>query len=154
MRRLVLGAFVCGLLAGTAPAWAQMSGAPPSPEASEIAACLCLHRSIDALRGETTSSQAAYDSLRSEVARADTDLARERSRIDVNNPESVARFRQLLERRDALARRSTGQVADQSIAAADRYNRRISEYNARCANRPRDPRLLEHVQATLSCPAY
>ena len=33
-----------------------------------------------------------------------------------------------------------------------RYNARVSEFNARCADRPRNPVLVASVQAALSCP--
>ena len=44
MRAAMQGAVVFGLLASAAPAGAQAP--PPSPEAGEIAACLCLEQSI------------------------------------------------------------------------------------------------------------
>jgi hypothetical protein len=150
MRGAMLGAFMVGLLAGVAPAGAQVPP-PPSPEASEIAACLCLQQAIDVSRAESASKQAAYDSVHNELTRLDADLARERAQVDVNNPDSVARFRQLLEHRDSVFRRSSGQAVSEAQAAAGRYNRQIEEYNARCANRPRNPVLLSQVQATLSC---
>lgn len=136
-------------VAAASPAPAQ---APP-PQAAEIAACLCLKQAVDALGVEMTTKQRSYDALRDALARLDSQLQGERAGIDVNNPQSVARFRQLLERRDAAFRRSTGPVAAASAAAAGRYNQRVDEFNARCANQPRDPILLGQVQATLSCPA-
>jgi len=72
--------------------------------------------------------------------------------MDVNDPAAIARFRQLLQRRDDLFRRSTTELAPSATSTAERYNARVSEYNSRCANRPRDPRLLAQVQATLVCP--
>jgi hypothetical protein len=72
--------------------------------------------------------------------------------MDVDNPQSVARFRQLLGQRDAVFQRSTSLAAGDLAGATERYNARVNEYNARCANRPRDPVLLDRVQATLSCP--
>ncbi|MBV9824539.1 MAG: hypothetical protein JO001_02490 [Alphaproteobacteria bacterium] len=130
-----------------------MAPAPASPEASEIAACLCLQQQIQVLRSQSTAVQGTYSGQQAELARLDAEMARERSRMDVNNPEAVARFRQLLEQRDALYRRSSGASASNAMASATRYNRAVDEYNARCTNRPRDPILLGRVQSTLSCPA-
>jgi len=141
-----------GLAAFAAAFAAEAQAPPPSPQAAEIAACLCLRQAADALGAEMTAKQRAYDALRDELARLDSQLQSERASIDVNNPQSVAQFRQLLERRDAVFRRSTGPVAADSAAAVGRYNARIGEFNARCANQPRDPVLLSQVQATLSCP--
>ena len=124
----------------------------PSPEAADIAACLCLQRAVDASQAEMASRQQRYAATQSELSRLDAELQAERSRIDVNNPQAVAQFRQLLERRDAAFRRSTGMATGDLSAVTERYNARVNEYNARCANRPRDPRILQSVQATLSCP--
>jgi len=66
--------------------------------------------------------------------------------------QSVARFRQVLEQRDAAFQRSTSLATGELNGVIERYNARVSEYNARCANRPRDPVLIERAQATLSCP--
>jgi hypothetical protein len=126
---------------------------PASPEASEIAACLCLNQSVGALSADMSAKRQAYDAARERLTRLDQELEQARAGIDVNNPQSVAEFRQLLERRDGAFRRSTGPVAAAVDSAVSAYNQSINEYNARCANRPRDPRLLAEVQATLSCPA-
>ena len=135
-----------------APPIAVAPAAPASPEAAEVAACLCLRQAVDALGADMSARQHAYDDVRGELARLDSQLEQQRARIDVNNPEAVGRFRQLLQQRDAVFRRSTGPVAGDLSAVVERYNSRVNEFNARCANRPRDPRLIESVQATLSCP--
>ena len=141
-----------GLLALLALSSAADAQAPP-PEAAEISACLCLQRTLGAQSAEMAAKHQAYDQTQSELTALDAQLDRERGGMDVNNPEAVARFRQELARRDALFRRSTGPLAADLSAATGRYNASVSEYNARCANRPRDPDLLARVQATLSCPA-
>ena len=146
--RLLAAAFVA-IAAGSA---ASAQAPPPaSPEAADIASCLCLKQEVDALSAETTSRQRELDEIRAELDRIGAQLEAERARMDVNNPEAVARFRQLLERRDDLFRRSTGEVVAGVSSTTERYNARVGEYNARCANRPHDPRLLAQVQATLSC---
>ena len=72
--------------------------------------------------------------------------------MDINNPQSVAHFRQVLEQRDAAFRRSSGPLAADLSAAVSHYNSAVNDYNARCASRPRDPVLLGRVEATLACP--
>jgi hypothetical protein len=145
--RLLAAAFVA-IATGSA---ASAQAPPPSPEAADIASCLCLKQEVDALSAETSSRQRELDEIRAELDRIGGQLEAERARMDVNNPEAVARFRQLLERRDDLFRRSSGEVVAGVSSTTERYNARVGEYNARCANRPRDPRLLAQVQATLSC---
>ena len=125
---------------------------PASPEAAEITACLCLWHAITALGTDMTAKQQAYDADRDEVARLDAQLQSARAGVDVNDPRSVARFRQLLERRDAAFSRSTSLASSDLRSAIERYNAGTNEYNARCANHPRDPALLRRIEATLSCP--
>lgn len=125
---------------------------PGSPETAEIAACLCLWQSVSALSAEMNAKQQSYGAAQQELTQLDAQLQSERARIDVNNPEAVAHFRQLLERRDAAFRRSTQMATGDLADVTARYNALTNEYNARCANRPRDPDLLARVQATLVCP--
>jgi hypothetical protein len=131
---------------GTIPAPA-LSG-----EAADIAACLCLRQAVDTLGADMAAKQRARDAVNDELSRLDAELQSARAGMDVNDPAAVARFRQLLAQRDAAFRRSTGLVTGDLSSATARYNQRVNEYNARCANRPRDPGLLASVQATLSCP--
>ncbi|HEX3860691.1 MAG TPA: hypothetical protein VHY35_03280 [Stellaceae bacterium] len=148
-RALMIGTGFAALLAAGS-AQAQMPPGPP--EASEIAACLCLRAEVDHLHGDMSMRQASYGNTQSELARLDAQLQSQRANLDVNNPAAVAQFRQLLEQRDAVFRRSTGPLARDAAGVTARYNDRIAEYNARCANRPRNPDLLARVQATLTCP--
>jgi hypothetical protein len=104
------------------------------------------------LGADMAAKQRSRDEINGELSRLDAELQRARAGVDVNDPASVARFRQLLERRDAAFRRSTGLVTGDLSSATERYNARVNEYNLRCANRPRDPGLLASVQARLSCP--
>jgi hypothetical protein len=125
---------------------------PASPEAAEIAFCLCLRQSLDAAAAEMSARQAAYQAVQSEVAALDSQLQSARATLNVDNPEAVAQFRQLLERRDAAFRQSNGSAAGDLTGAVERYNARSTEYNGSCANRPRNPVLLAQVQASLICP--
>ena|SRR5579872_4260869 len=142
--------FAAGLVMAV-PALAQMAPAPPS-EAADIASCLCLQQRVNTLGADRSGRQKAYREAQDDLARIDAELRSARSGMDVNNPEAVARFRQLVERRDAAFRRSSGLAGGELAGITERYNASVNEYNARCANRPRDPRLLQSVQATLTCP--
>lgn len=147
-----IGAALAVLWAVAAPAGAQVPP-PPSPEAADIAACLCLQRSMDALGAAMADRQHAYEASRREVADLDAQLQSARMNLNVDNPDAVAQFRLLLDRRDAAARRSSGAFFSQYQNAVALYNDRVGEFNARCADRPRNPVLLNQVQATLVCPA-
>jgi len=146
MRARPYGAAICSAavmaLALVSPALAQM---PP-----DLAACACLRRAIDALGADWSARQAAYDRTRSDLDRLDGQLQAARGGLDVNNPEAVARFRQLLEQRDLAFRRSTEMASGELGAIIGRYNARVGEYNANCANRPLDPELMN--QAAARCP--
>jgi hypothetical protein len=159
-------------IAAASPAAAQAPGYPPPPpgypppppyravpapapasgEAGEIAACLCLGQAVSALHADMDAKQRAYDAVRDELARLDSQLQSARAGMDVNNPQAVAQFRQLLEQRDSAFKRSTGLVTGDLSSATARYNARVNDYNSRCANRPRNPDLLNQAQARLSCP--
>lgn len=151
MARLCRAVFLAGV-AAVAAATPGAAQAPPGGEAAEIAACLCLGQAVSALSADVAAQQRAYAAVQDELSRLDAQLQSERASMDVNNPQSVARFRQVLEQRDAAFRHSTSLATGELNVATGRYNARVNEYNARCANRPRDPALLERAQATLSCP--
>ena len=92
------------------------------------------------------------DTVTRQLADLDSQLARDRSAINVNNPDAVARYKALLERRDAAYRQSIGPVHAEAAQATARYNARVSEYNAHCANRPFSSALVAQVQVNLVCP--
>jgi hypothetical protein len=119
----------------------------------EIGACLCLRRAVDALGAETAAKQQGLGEVRAELERVTAELEAVRTHMDVNDPQQVARFRQMLERRDALFHRASGDSVAEAGGAVERFNQRSQEYNTRCANRPMDPGLVERAQATLACPA-
>jgi hypothetical protein len=147
---LVLGmALSCGLVAMLAPGTAT---AQVPPEAAEIAACLCLQQAVSTLGAEMNARNQALDAVSRQLADLDAQLARDKAAIDVNNPDSVARYKALLERRDAAYRQSIGAVHADATQATARYNQRVGEYNARCANRPFNSAIVAQVQATLACP--
>ena len=123
---------------------------PPEPAA--IAACLCLQQSVAALGAEMNAKNQALETVKQQLANLDSQLARDRSVINVNDADSVARYKALLERRDAAYRQSIGPVHADATQATARYNQRVSEYNARCANQPFNSAIVAQVQATLACP--
>jgi hypothetical protein len=136
-------------VAASSPAAAQV---PPLPPEAELAACLCLGQAVSALGAGMEAQQRSFAAIQDELTRLDAQLQSERARMDVSNPEAVARFRQVLAQRDAAFQRSTALATGELNGATESYNARVNEYNARCANRPRDPGLVPRVQATLSCP--
>jgi hypothetical protein len=134
-----------------------MAGAMVSPAMAQVPVpvgpdCICLRIAVDALGADLAAKRQAYDGMKGEIGQIDNQLQNERSRMDVNSPEAIARFRQLLERRDALFRQSSGPVFGELSAATDRYGARVQEFNARCAGRPMDPALVAQAQATRACP--
>jgi hypothetical protein len=150
-------AFVAGVLTIVASlalpaAPARSQAPPPSPEAAAITHCLCLRQSVDAANAERQAKEGKLAQTRGEMARLDAELAGQRSRVDVNNPESVSRYKQLLEQRDGLARMVTPAMLADVRQSVDRYNAMVNENNAQCANHPFNSALMSQIQATLSCP--
>jgi hypothetical protein len=138
-----------GLASALAPASA---GAQVPSEAADIAGCLCLQRAVSTLSAEMNAKSQALDTVTRQLADLDSQLARDRSAINVNNPDAVARYKALLERRDATYRQSIGPVHEEAAQANARYNARVSEYNAHCANRPFSSALVAQMQVNLVCP--
>jgi len=145
-RGIALG---CSLIAGLAPGTPR---AQVPPEAAEIATCLCLQQAVSAFSADMNAKKQALDTVTRQLGDLDSQLAQERSTLNVNNPDSVARYKALLERRDAAYRQSIGPVHAEATQATARYNARISEYNARCANRPFNSAIVAQMQVNLVCP--
>ena len=126
--------------------------AQATPEAAEINACLCLQQAVATLSSEMTTKRQALDEVERQLADLDAQLARERPAVNVNNADSVARYKALLERRDAAYRQSIGPVHADATQSVSRYNARVNEYDTRCANRPFNPFMVAEIQAHLMCP--
>jgi TolA-binding protein len=124
---------------------------PPS-EAAEISACLCLQQGMAIRSAEMNQRTQALDAITHQLADLDGQLAEARANLNINNPDAVARYKALLERRDEAYRQSIGPVHDDAAQATARYNARVNEYNARCANRPFNSALVAELQAHLACP--
>jgi hypothetical protein len=123
------------------PALAQM---PPDPGAT----CLCLKQSVDILSADLSAKQSALGAGQAELARLDEQLAAARGQADVNNPQAVAQFRQLLAQRDTAFQQSHGDSLAAVQAATASYNQAVADYNASCAGRPLPP----PPPGPLSCP--
>jgi hypothetical protein len=145
-RALALGSSLVTALASGA------TRAQVPPEAAEITACLCLQQAVSTLSAEMNAKNQALDTVTRQLADLDAQLARDRSTINVNSPDAVARYKALLERRDAAYRQSVGPVHADAERATARYNARVNEYNAHCANRPFNSAIVAQMQVNLVCP--
>jgi hypothetical protein len=139
---LVLGGAL-GVLA--APALAQAPGyPPPGPDFT----CLCLKQSVDDLGTDMTAKQGELNAAQSQLNQVDAQLAAARAKVDVNDSQSVAQFRQLLAQRDAAFKQSNGEMIAAAQGATAHYNQAVADYNNRCAGRPLPP----PPPGPLSCP--
>jgi molecular chaperone GrpE (heat shock protein) len=129
-----------------------MTGPPASPEEAQIATCLCLRREIDRLSANLAASRQSYDRTQAELRQLDNQLQQERGTMDVNNPASVSRYRQLLDRRDTLFRQAKGPEFAAFSSSTERYNAAVNDFNARCSGRPQNADVLARVQSSLTCP--
>ena len=125
---------------------------PLPPEPAEIAACLCLQQAVATLSAEMNQKTQALDAVSRQLSDLDAQLAQARANLNVNDPNAVARYKGVLEQRDAAYRQSIGPVHADATQATARYNERVNEYNARCANRPFNSALVADIRAHLSCP--
>jgi len=130
--RPVLAAFACAApMALAMPAAAQMTGDP--------IACACLARAIDATNADMTAQNQALAAGQADLARLDQQLAAARASVDVNNPQAVAQFKQLLTQRDAAFQQLGGGLVAAAQAATARHNAAVGDYNNACAGRPIPP---------------
>jgi len=125
---------------------------PLPPEPAEIAACLCLQQAVATLSAEMNQKTQALDAVSRQLSDLDAQLAQARANLNVNDPNAVARYKGVLEQRDAAYRQSIGPVHADATQATARYNERVNQYNARCANRPFNSALVADIRAHLSCP--
>lgn len=132
--RRICSGLVVGVAIGLAavPGWAQM---PPGPDLS----CLCLQQSVDDARTDLQTKQDARNAAQAQLGDIDNRLAAARAQMDVNNPQSVAAFRELLAHRDAAFRQSNGDLIAATQAATATYNQTVAAYNNQCAGRPLPP---------------
>jgi TolA-binding protein len=132
-------------------AHAQTPGFISSPQ--EVAACLCLERSVSSLANEAQARNRIYEEKRQALEQLERQVAEMRQRMNVNDTAQVDAFRNLLDRRNAAQAEFANQLTPEYAALVERYNRRVSEFNTQCGNRTYDPSVLASVRATLSCPA-
>ena len=147
-------AFGLAVLLAAAGASAQVPPPPVPlpPEPAEISACLCLQQAVATLSAEMNQRTQALGAVSRQLSDLDAQLAQARANLNVNDPNAVARYKAVLEQRDAAYRQSIGPVHADATQATARYNERVNEYNARCANRPFNSALVADIQTHLSCP--
>jgi hypothetical protein len=126
----VLGAAV--LCCAALPVWAQAPGDPGMM-------CLCLKQSVDATGADMQARQGQLGAAQGQLNQLDAQLASARPQVNVNDPQSVAQFRQLLAQRDAAFRQVNGGLMTAAQAATAQYNQAVANYNSQCAGRPLPP---------------
>ena len=89
--------------------------------------------------------------VRQHLADLDAQLAQARP-YDVNNPDSVGRYKALLQQRDAAYQQSLGPVVTGAEQATARYNSHVAQYNAQCASHLFNADVMAQLQSHLSCP--
>jgi hypothetical protein len=138
-----------GLLvsAGIATAQAQMSSDP-----AEITTCLCMQQGVATLSGDMSAKTNALASARQHLADLDAQLAQARPNVQVNDRQSVERYKALLMQRDAAYQQSLGPVVANADQATARYNSLVGQYNTRCASHQFNADMMASIQAHLSCP--
>jgi len=123
---------------------------PIPNEAAEINACVCERLASGTLAADKDVKSQALAAASQQLADLNAQLSSARSGIDVNNPDAVARYKALLERRDAAYAR-IGPAQSTAAAAVARYNASVAEYNQRCAGRPFSSDLVAQIEAHPNC---
>jgi hypothetical protein len=118
---------------------------------AEMNACLCLQQAAGTLAAEKDAKAQTLAAVNRQLTDLDAQLAAERPQVDVNNPDSVSRYKALLVRRDAAFGQISPAQAD-AARAVTRYNASVDQYNQRCTRLPFDPGLAAAMQAHLNCP--
>jgi hypothetical protein len=126
---------------------------PAAAQSAEIGACLCLEQRVATTRQSMNERTQARNAAQQRLAELSAELAREKPRVDVNDPGSVDRYKALVEQRDAAYRQSVGAVVSEADRAVADYNAVVGQYNSACANHPFDSATVAEVRAHLSCPA-
>jgi hypothetical protein len=139
-----------GILACCAAGEARAQVPIPN-EPAEINACVCLQLASAAQAADKDAKSQAWAAANQRLTDLDAQLASERARIDVNNPQSVARYKALLEQHDAVYGRISP-AQSQAAEAVARYNATVDEHNRRCAGRPFNSDLVAQIQAHPNCP--
>ncbi|MGE0725851.1 MAG: hypothetical protein AB7O45_15860 [Alphaproteobacteria bacterium] len=145
---LTAAAILAAGIAGAAPATAQQVITDPQ----QIAACLCLEQSIAQNGADMGHRRQMFDQRTGELMQLDQQIQRERPQVNESDPVQVARFRDLLERRDRLAQAIDGPMIADLQASIARYNLPVEEHRIRCLGRYYDDMVMNQVRLTLACP--
>jgi len=118
----------------------------------DIAACLCENQNVTQLRGEVEQQKQGYDTAKANYEGLNAQAEAQRGQVNVNDANSIAAYRQLLERRDAAEYHFKVEVEPPYAEIVARYNNAVQAYNSGCSTKLYDSAVLAEVQKTLYCP--
>jgi hypothetical protein len=118
----------------------------------DIAACLCEEQNVSGLKAEVDRQKQAYDGAKANYDALNSQAEAGRAQVNVNDSNSIAAYRQMLERRDAAEYHYKVEVTPGYSAAVARYNQAVQAYNAGCGTKMYDSVALAEVKKTLYCP--
>jgi hypothetical protein len=131
------------------PAEAQQMISSPDT----IRGCLCQQQAVTRQSAELAQRRQTYEDKKREADALVAEAATRKSQVDINNPDAIAAYSNLLGRRDAAVHAMTDQVTPQYSAFVASYNQRVTQYNQQCPGQNFDATVLARVQQNLSCPA-
>jgi hypothetical protein len=118
----------------------------------DIAACLCEEQNVNGLKAEVDRQKQAYDGAKANYEALNSQAEAGRAQVNVNDSNSIAAYRQLLERRDAAEYRYKVEATPAYSASVARYNQAVQAYNSGCGTKMYDSAALAEVKKTLYCP--
>jgi hypothetical protein len=131
------------------PAQAQQIISSPDT----IRGCLCQQQAVNRQSAELAQRRQTYEDRKREADALVAEAAARKSQVDINNPDAIAAYSNLLGRRDAAVHAMTDEVTPQYSSFVSSYNQRVTQYNQQCPGQSFDAAVLARVQQNLSCPA-
>jgi hypothetical protein len=122
-------------------------------EPSEVAACLCHQRELDAATQALSTAKANYETAQQRNQALEQQVNTVRPQVDPANTDQLDAYRRLVRQSEMANADFYNKATPDYSAAVTRYNTAVNNYNASCAGRGIDPALKAQVEANLYCPA-
>lgn len=146
---LLIAAFgICGMGSG-ARAQDRLVDSP-----DQVRECLCLSQTADARREQATQQKGGYDALTRQLDTQRAEIETRRKAVKADSPTAerdTAQVNKLIAAYNDDRKKLLDRKASYEAAVAG-YNKLVEQYRARCDGVKFDRKVVDEVQASLSCP--